>query len=398
MKQLRRRIGTGFCKPLKCFDCPIGAFAVFPCPKPADAVPDIAAGDQYAVRELLRCDISDFTAGEPAFDFAGELHLGLAVGAQIFVGAQQLSTQRLRQRLNAFLQRGCRTGAKSARRIKQRAHFLPCRRHGRAGTIFGCLQIKDGQLCALVAGDRDLKAVGKYVGKFLSFQRFLVRFLFRQAAQLAVHAYPHSCGCVSDFQFNGAAERQFIVESAGARLIVASQDIRDNTVFGQHGRKYDTVLNHTDLYEYKHGKMLMHLKFCFESIPSEPTPTAMLRYYRQRKGLTTRQLAESVGIVPATLLMYEREKFPIPYQTAVAFADILEIDRNLLFDDFARFMDYPYSDRLREVRKAYGLNQADFAEKAGISLSIYSKWESGSRQPSRKMYQQLITTYPQINI
>ena len=163
-------------------------------------------------------------------------------------------------------------------------------------------------------------------------------------------------------------------------------------------RKYDTVLNHTDLYEYKHGKMLMHFQFCFESIPNELTPAAMLRYYRQRKGLTTRQLAESVGIVPATLLMYEREKFPIPYQTAVAFADILEIDRNLLFDDFARFIDYPYSNRLREVRKAYGLNQADFAEKAGISLSIYSKWESGSRQPSRKMYQQLVTTYPQINI
>lgn len=142
----------------------------------------------------------------------------------------------------------------------------------------------------------------------------------------------------------------------------------------------------------------MHFQFCFESIPNELTPAAMLRYYRQRKGLTTRQLAESVGIVPATLLMYEREKFPIPYQTAVAFADILEINRNLLFDEFAQFMNYPYSDRLREVRKAYGLNQADFAEKAGISLSIYSKWESGSRQPSRKMYQQLITTYPQINI
>lgn len=160
----------------------------------------------------------------------------------------------------------------------------------------------------------------------------------------------------------------------------------------------NTILNHTDLYEYKHGKMLMHLKFCFESIPNEPTPAAMLRYYRQRKGLTTRQLAESVSIVPATLLMYEHEKFPIPYQTAVAFADILEIDRNLLFDAFARFMDYPYSDRLREVRKAHKLNQAAFAEKAGISLSIYSKWEGGSRQPSRKMYRQLVNTYPEINI
>lgn len=144
--------------------------------------------------------------------------------------------------------------------------------------------------------------------------------------------------------------------------------------------------------------MLMHLKFCFESIPNEPTPAVMLRYYRQRKGLTRRQLAESVGIVPATLLMYEREKFPMPYQTAVAFADILKIDRTLLFDEFARFMDYPYSDRLREVRKLYGLNQTDFAEKAKISYGIYSKWETTVRQPSRKMYEQLVTIYPEIKI
>ena len=162
--------------------------------------------------------------------------------------------------------------------------------------------------------------------------------------------------------------------------------------------EYDTILNHTDLYEYKHGKMLMHLHFCFEGVPTEQTPAAMLKYYRQRKCLTTRQLAESVGIAPATVLMYERERFPIPYQTAVAMAEILEIDRNLLFDEFAQFMDYPYSDRLREIRKAHRLNQATFAEKAGISLSIYSKWEGGSRQPSRKMFRQLVNTYPEINI
>ena len=161
---------------------------------------------------------------------------------------------------------------------------------------------------------------------------------------------------------------------------------------------YYTILNHTDLYEYKHGKMLMHFQFCFEGVPAKQTPAVMLRYYRQRKGLTTRQLAENVGIVPATVLMYERGRFPIPYQTAVAMAKVLEIDGNLLFDDFAQFLDYPYSDRLREVRKAHRLNQATFAEKAGISLSIYSKWEGGSRQPSRKMYEQLVTTYPQINI
>lgn len=144
--------------------------------------------------------------------------------------------------------------------------------------------------------------------------------------------------------------------------------------------------------------MLMHFQFRFEGVPAKQTPAVMLKYYRQQKGLTTRQLAESIGVVPATVLMYERERFPIPYQTAVAIAKILEIDNTLLFDDFAQFMDYPYNDKLREVRKTYGLNQATFAEKAGISLSIYSKWEGGSRQPSRKMFRQLVNTYPEINI
>ena len=144
--------------------------------------------------------------------------------------------------------------------------------------------------------------------------------------------------------------------------------------------------------------MLMHLKFCFESVPTEQTPAVILKYYRKRKGLTTRQLAESVGIVPATMLMYERGQFPIPHQIAVAISEVLEVNKNMLFDDFAQFMDYPYNDKLREVRKTYGLNQSTFAEKAGISWSIYSKWEGGSRKPSRKMYQQLVTTYPEINI
>ena len=135
----------------------------------------------------------------------------------------------------------------------------------------------------------------------------------------------------------------------------------------------DTILNHTDLYEYKHEKILIHLNFCFEGFPTEETPAAMLKYYRQRKGLTTRQLAESVEVVPATVLMYERGQFPIPYQTAVAMAKVLEIDRNLLFDDFARFIDYPFSHRLREVRKIYGLNQTDFAEKNNSKLQNFEK-------------------------
>lgn len=140
----------------------------------------------------------------------------------------------------------------------------------------------------------------------------------------------------------------------------------------------------------------MHFKYGFVTLPAEQTPAAILRYYRLRKGLTTRQLAESIGIVPATLLMYERENFSIPYKTANAMADLLKIDRNMIFDRYCKFIDYPYSKRLKDIRKIYDLNQQDFAQRAGIMWGIYSKWECGSRTPSRKMYQILLRTYPEI--
>ena len=65
---------------------------------------------------------------------------------------------------------------------------------------------------------------------------------------------------------------------------------------------------------------------------------------------------------------------------------------NLLFDDFAQFMDYHYSNRLREVRKAYGLNQTDLEGKAEISHGIYAKWETAVRQPSLVLFTNLLTS------
>ena len=101
-----------------------------------------------------------------------------------------------------------------------------------------------------------------------------------------------------------------------------------------------------------------------------------MRYYRQLRGMTTMQLAEKLNIVPATVLAYEQGRFPIPYEIAVLHAEDLQISESLLFDDFCVFLGAPYTEILHTVRKHHGLNQVDFAESAGISPSIYMKWES----------------------
>ena len=101
-----------------------------------------------------------------------------------------------------------------------------------------------------------------------------------------------------------------------------------------------------------------------------------MRYYRQLRGLTTKQLAEKLNIVPATVLGYEQGRFPIPYEISVAATEMLQIPESLLFDDFYIFINAPYTELLHTVRTRYGLNQVDFAENAGISPSIYA---NGSR-------------------
>lgn len=142
--------------------------------------------------------------------------------------------------------------------------------------------------------------------------------------------------------------------------------------------------------------MLIHFRFIFEALSNLSTPGDYMRYYRQLRGLTTRQLAEKLNIVPATVLAYEQGRFPIPYEISVAAAEMLHISEELLFDDFCVFISAPYTELLHTVRKRHGLNQVAFAENAGIAPNIYAKWESGSRRPSRKMYQQLKAIYPEI--
>ncbi|MBO5420722.1 MAG: helix-turn-helix domain-containing protein [Clostridia bacterium] len=122
-----------------------------------------------------------------------------------------------------------------------------------------------------------------------------------------------------------------------------------------------------------------------------------MRYYRIHKGYTTRELANLVGVVPATITLYENDKNPIKYKTAVLLADILEIDRHLLLDDYTTFVDYPYNTLLQEVRAKLSLNQSQIAQKIGVAPNAYSAWERATRTPRRKEYEKILPLIKQAN-
>ena len=157
------------------------------------------------------------------------------------------------------------------------------------------------------------------------------------------------------------------------------------------------IYNHTSLCEFYQGRLLLHLTIPFEEKPKTNLPSDNLKYYRQRKQMTTRQLAEKLDIVPSTVAMYENGKHPIPYDVAIKLADVLKIEVSLIYDEFSRFLAAPYTEVLKSVRTALGLSQKAFAEQMGLVPSYYYKLEEGSRRPSRKVYQQMCVALKETN-
>ena len=163
-------------------------------------------------------------------------------------------------------------------------------------------------------------------------------------------------------------------------------------IFSRIQRICNGIFNHTSLCQFYQGRLLLHVMIPFEEKPTSNLPGDNLRYYRQRKSLTTRQLAELIDVVPATILMYEQNKHPIPFDAANGLADVLDVNADLLYDDFAVFLATPYTEALKDIRMSVGMSQRAFAEHIGVIPSYYYKLESGHRRPSRKVYQRMVDT------
>lgn len=131
---------------------------------------------------------------------------------------------------------------------------------------------------------------------------------------------------------------------------------------------------------------MLHLTIPFEEKPKINLPGGNLRYYRLRKQLTTRKLAEQIDFVPATIFMYEQNRYLIPYDVANALSKALEVDAGILYDDFADFLAAPYSETLKSICLVLGMSQKAFAD----IPSYYYKLEAGHCSPSRKVYLRMV--------
>lgn len=67
-------------------------------------------------------------------------------------------------------------------------------------------------------------------------------------------------------------------------------------------------------------------------------------------------------------------------------SEALDINGDLLLDNYTKFLMPGYGVRIKEKRSALSVSQGKFAELTGVNLSTVSIWEMVYHRPSRENY------------
>ena len=99
-----------------------------------------------------------------------------------------------------------------------------------------------------------------------------------------------------------------------------------------------------------------------------------IKKYREKKGLTQKELGAALGLAEITIRQYESNKREPKYEILFSIADAL----NISIDDL---MNIDTGKRIKEERVKAKLTQEKLAQNAEISVFTLQKYESGDRNP-----------------
>jgi transcriptional regulator with XRE-family HTH domain len=104
-----------------------------------------------------------------------------------------------------------------------------------------------------------------------------------------------------------------------------------------------------------------------------------------KKCLSGEELGKIVGVSRSTILDYETGRLSPSLDMLHTIADALGINADKLYDDYYRFLIYPCSKKIKEIRVKNKLLQRELEDMLGIS-HISGRWERGEISVTRKMW------------
>ena len=123
--------------------------------------------------------------------------------------------------------------------------------------------------------------------------------------------------------------------------------------------------------------------------PSCITSTAdKLRWYRYKKALFQREVADYAGMDRATYGSYEeadREYYPIEKMNRIA--KLLEVPVTELLDEYNLFLYHNQGMQIKAKRKSLHMTQKEYAKYLGVLLEMFKKWEQNRVRISKSRWE-----------
>lgn len=120
------------------------------------------------------------------------------------------------------------------------------------------------------------------------------------------------------------------------------------------------------------------------------TTADKLRYYRYKKSLLQREIAEYAGINESAYIHYEtpeHDYYPIDNLSWIA--ELLEVDITDLLDKYNRFLYDGQGRQIRKIRKDTGLTQYQFGKLYGVSAGAVRWWKNGKMRVSKGTWEKI---------
>ncbi len=122
-------------------------------------------------------------------------------------------------------------------------------------------------------------------------------------------------------------------------------------------------------------------------VPDKLTSTAdKLRFFRYKKALLQRKVAEYAGLDRSTYIRYESDMDFYPPDKLYKITELLEVDITDLLDEYNTFIHNGQGQQMRVIRRQMKLTQKEFGKRFGVHGGTVKKWESESIRISKKLY------------
>ncbi|NLT15680.1 MAG: helix-turn-helix domain-containing protein [Clostridiales bacterium] len=111
-----------------------------------------------------------------------------------------------------------------------------------------------------------------------------------------------------------------------------------------------------------------------------------LRYYRYKKALLQREVADYAGIDRSTYIKYEAGLDYYPPDKLGKIAELLGVDIADLLDKYNAFIRNGQGPQIRALRRQMRLTQKEFGKRFGIHETTVREWEHENIRISKKQY------------